>query len=80
MKRCDITTYEGLQRYLAEFANFGGDPVPYDFVGTFMLFVALLSNLASHHLDADLDALIETDFRFSDQQRAFLQKLIAMGG
>jgi hypothetical protein len=74
----DIKSFEDLERYLAAFANFHGDPMPYDFVGAFALFVAMLDNLAANHVDADLEGLAETGPPLTDGQRAFLLKLLAI--
>ena len=71
----EIRTFEDLERYLREFTNFLGDPIPYDFNGAFHLFLAILDNLARHHLDADLES--HEDFRpwFTEGQLRFLEKL-----
>ena len=78
MKPADVETFEELKQYLGSFAIFHGDPVPYDFVGTLLLFLALLDNLATNHNDADLDDLAETEFRLTEPQRVFLRKLLAL--
>jgi hypothetical protein len=49
MKIQEVRTYEELQGYLREFSNFLGDPTPYDFIGAFHLFLAILDNLAKNH-------------------------------
>jgi hypothetical protein len=75
MRLSDVNTYEELEAYLRQFSSCLGDPVPYDFVGTFHLFLALLDNLAQNHLDADIDGLEETEFKLTPKQTAFLQSL-----
>ena len=37
------------------FVNIGGDPVPYDFGGVLVLWLALIDNLRASHLEAELD-------------------------
>lgn len=71
----EVRTDEDLQRYLGEFTNLLGDPVPYDFNGAFQVFLAILGNLARHHLDADLESHEEFRPWFTDEQRTFLKKL-----
>ena len=75
MQFSDVNTYEELEAYLRQFSNFLGDSVPYDFNGTFHLFLALLDNLAENHLDADVDGLEDTEFKLTPKQTAFLQSL-----
>jgi len=58
-----MKSFEDLERYLATFANFHGDPVPYDFFGAFTLFLAILDNLAARHLDSEIDGLREYPIR-----------------
>ena len=70
-----LNTYEDLEKYLREFVNFHGDPAPYDYVGAFHLFLAILDNLARNHLDADLESLKECGVHLSPEQRAFIEKL-----
>jgi hypothetical protein len=78
VKPTDIKTYEELRQYLSSFANFHGDLVPYDFLGTLLLFLALLDNLARNHNDSDFGDLAETELRLTEPQREFLQKLLAL--
>lgn len=71
----EVKTFEELERYLREFTNFAGDPVPYDFNGAFHLFLAILDNLACNHLDADIESHEEFRPWFSEAQGQFLSKL-----
>jgi hypothetical protein len=68
-------TYEDLEKYLRQFVNFHGDPAPYDFVGAFHLFLAILDSLGRHHLDADVESLKECGVTLSREQWAFIEKL-----
>jgi hypothetical protein len=53
-------TFEELEDYLRGFINFHGrGEVYYDFVGTFVLFEALVDNLSRYSLPADLESLAE---------------------
>jgi hypothetical protein len=61
-----------LETYLREFVNFGGDPVPYDFGGVLLLWLALLDNLRANHIDADLRDVVGY---LSPEQTAFLLRL-----
>lgn len=61
-----------MERYLREFANFSGDPVPYDSGGVIILWLALLDNLRQHHIDSDFDNVVEYS---SPAQQAFLLEL-----
>ncbi|WP_339909905.1 hypothetical protein [Symmachiella dynata] len=70
-----VRSYEDLERYLREFTNFSGDPVPYDFIGAFHLFLAILDNLANHSIDADFEPLEEDPQLLTDEQCKFLGKL-----
>jgi hypothetical protein len=65
-------TFEDLEGYLREFANFSGDPVPYDTGGVIILWLALLDNLRQHHIDSDFDDVGEY---LSTAQEAFLLEL-----
>ena len=64
--------YEELQAYLRGFTNFGGDPLPYDFIGTVQLLLALLDNLRANALEAELEDIGES---LSEEQTAFFLKL-----
>jgi hypothetical protein len=75
MKIQEVRTYEELQGYLREFSNFLGDPTPYDFIGAFHLFLAILDNLAKNHIDADLESAEEFRPWFNEEQFRFLQQL-----
>jgi hypothetical protein len=46
--------FDALQRYLREFVNSLGDPVPYDFGRALQLLLAALDNMRAHALEADL--------------------------
>lgn len=70
-----VKTFENLEKYLREFSNFSGDPVPFDFNGAFHLFLAVLDNLANNHLDADIESLGEFLPVFTQSQKQFLWKL-----
>jgi hypothetical protein len=65
-------SYEALEAYLHGFANFGGDPVPYDFMGTLHLMLALLDNLRANALEAELKDVRDA---FTDEQAEFFLKL-----
>jgi hypothetical protein len=75
-----VKTFEDLERYLREFTNFSGDPVPYDYNGAFHLFLAVLDNLASHHLEADLESHEECRLLFTESQQQFLRQLDRLVG
>ena len=75
MKIEQVRSFEDLERYLREFSNFSGEPVPYDFNGAFRLFLAILDNLARHHLDTDIESLEEFRPCLDENQRQFLNKL-----
>ena len=64
--------YEELQAYLRGFVQFGGDDPPYDFNGIVHLMLALLDNLRSNALEADLE---DVRGSFTDDQAAFFLKL-----
>ena len=70
-----IRSFDDLERYLREFTNFSGDPVPYDFNGAFHLFLAILDNLANNSVDADIEDLREDRPWLTEKQLAFLRKL-----
>ena len=70
-----VKTFEDLEKYLREFTNFSGDPVPYDFNGAFHLFLAILENLANHSLDDDVETLEEDRPWLTEEQRKFLGKI-----
>ncbi len=70
-----VKTFDNLEKYLREFSNFSGDPAPYDFNGAFHLFLAVLDNLASNHLDADIESLGEFLPVFTQSQQQFLRSL-----
>ena len=72
MRIDEIEDFEGLARYLREFRNAFGDPVPYDVHGLFHLLGAVLDNLMAHHLPADLE-----DCRLSGPQLLYLEALVA---
>jgi hypothetical protein len=78
MTLLDVRTYEDLERYLREFTNVLGDPVPYDFVGAYGLFLAVLDNLVQNHSEANLEDLKEGPSAFTEDQRAFLKRLLAL--
>jgi hypothetical protein len=65
--------YEELEEYLRSFANFLGDPVPYDFNGTLHLMLALLDNLRANALEAELEDIGEV---LTNEQAAFFLKLV----
>lgn len=65
-------SFAELEAYLWGFVNFGGDPVPYDFGGVLLLWLALLDNLRVNHIDADLD---DAAGYLSAEQAAFLLRL-----
>lgn len=65
-------SFEELEAYLRGFINFGGDPVPYDFGGVLLLWLALLDNLCVNHIDADL---YDVAGFLSPEQIAFLVRL-----
>jgi hypothetical protein len=71
-----IRTFEQLEQYLREFTTFHGDPAQYDYVAAFMLFSALLENLARFSMDADYDSLFESGFQLSEEQRRVLERLL----
>lgn len=70
-----VKTFEELEEYLREFTNFLGDPAPYDFNGAFHLFLAILDNLATHSLQADVDDLEKDPPPLAEKQVDFLRKL-----
>lgn len=74
----EVQTYEDLERYLREFTNFSGDPVPYDFVGAYNLFLAILDNMIQNHIDADFGDIKECGCVLTDHQKAFLQRLLQL--
>ena len=78
MKVEDVQAYEDLECYLREFVNFKGDPVPYDFVGAYGLFLAILDNLSKNHIEADLEDLQECHAFLTEDQKTFLQRLIQL--
>lgn len=61
-----------LKAFLRDFANIDGDPVPYDFGGVLLLWVALLDNLRANHGDADL---CDVAGYLSPEQAEFLIRL-----
>ena len=69
-----IDSYERLERFLREFRNWHGDPVPYDFVGVVTLLCALLDNIHANALDVEIEDFGET---VSPQQAETLRKLVA---
>lgn len=73
-----VQSFEDLERFLREFTNFGGDPVPYDFMGAYNLFLAVLDNLIHNHIDADIEDLKETPPTLTEPQRAFINQLFAL--
>ena len=75
MKIEQVKTFEDLEQYLREFTNFSSDPVPYDFIGAFLLFRAILDNLARNSLEADIEELAEAKPCFSEDQLEFLRRL-----
>ena len=75
MKIEQVKCFEDFERYLREFTNFPGDPVPYDFNGAFRLFLAILENLSRNHLDADIESHEECRRWFNNDQQQFLNKL-----
>jgi hypothetical protein len=74
----DVSTYEDLEDFLRGFTNWGGDPVPYDFVGAYGLFLAVLENLIENHIEADLENLQEGPLPLSERQQAFLRRLLEL--
>jgi len=74
MHLTQIQSYDDLERYLREFVNILGDPLPYDFTGAAHLFLAILDNLRIHALDAELE---DIGGCFSVEQAAFLHRLNA---
>ena len=75
MRIQEISTFDELLAYLRDFANFGGGPVPYDFLGTYLLFEALLTNLSERSIDQDVLDLAES-YRLDERQRKFLKRLL----
>jgi len=72
MQLTEIQSYHDLERYLHEFINALGDPVPYDFTGAVHLLGAILDNLRTNALEAELG---DIGGCFSPEQIAFLQRL-----
>jgi hypothetical protein len=65
-------SFEELEAYLRGFVNISGEPVPYDFGGVLLLWLALLDNLRANHIDADLG---DVAGYLSPEQAAFLLRL-----
>ena len=74
----EVRTYEDLERYLRDFTNFPGDPVPYDFFGAYGLFLAVLDNLVQLHSEANLEDLKEGPPALTEAQAVFLKRLLAL--
>lgn len=72
MQLTEIQSYPDLERYLREFVNPLDDPPPYDFVAAVHLLGAILDNLRTYALEAELEAIGEC---FLPEQIAFLQRL-----
>lgn len=71
-------SFEELEAWLREFVNFLGDPCPYDEVGVFVLFQALLDNLRKDVSDGLLEE--ELAGMLSNEQAAFLRRLLELRG
>ena len=75
MKIENVRSYEAMVLYLREFRNFHDEPGPYDFNGAFHLLLAILENLARHHLEGDVEEQEELRPWFTEEQLHFLKKL-----
>ena len=74
MKIRDLQTFEQLETYLREFTNAHGDAVPYDFVGAYSLFLAIVENLAQYGLESDLQRMKAMT---GEEHLAFLKAVMA---
>jgi hypothetical protein len=78
MGRKHFASYEQLERYLRDFTNFGGGPVPYDFNGVLRLLLAVADNLRDNsYLDAhaeDIQSIV------TPKQAEFLSRLARTAG
>ena len=52
-----LRTFEQLELFLRGFSNAQGDPTPYDFVGAYSLFLAIVENLMQYGLKADIESM-----------------------
>ena len=66
-----IGSFEGLERYLRDFTNIGGDPA-YDTNGILILLRALADNLRQHAPPEEMQELTET---LTSEQSEFLGQL-----
>jgi hypothetical protein len=73
MKLDEVRSYEDLETYLREFTTFHDDRSVYDFGGAFHLWLALLQNLKTNGLDAEMKQYAEV---VSPDQVLFLKKLL----
>lgn len=71
MKLHQLKGADDLIKYLREFSNIGGDPVPYDRVLVMHLLMALLDNARETFTEGDYD---EMPYFFTDEQRVFITK------
>jgi hypothetical protein len=69
-----IKSYEELAEYLRGVVNFSGDVGSYDFAGVVNLLGALLDNIASHALDADIE---EIAHGFTSEQVSTLKRIVS---
>jgi hypothetical protein len=65
-------SFEELAAYLRGFVNIDGDPVPHDFGGVVLLWLALLDNLRANGLNGELD---DVAGYMSPEQISFLVRL-----
>jgi len=69
-------TFEQLEKQLREFVHFDSKDPPYDANGAFMLFTAIVDNLATHYQDHDFENLTETPPILSKSQEQLLRMLL----
>jgi hypothetical protein len=73
--------FSEVEKFLRKWPSLDDEPGQYDFVGSMHLFLAILENLTSKSLEADVDSyresLAEDNAQLlSPQQRRFLEELL----